>query len=79
MLRAGYSSESVLREISSRRLLDTIDPAMEKMLAQAGATPELINAIKSGAYTAAHEESAKVNAEMEAQARRRASQAEEAC
>jgi hypothetical protein len=38
MLRAGYSSESV-REISSRRLLDTIGPAMEKMLAQAARRP----------------------------------------
>jgi hypothetical protein len=38
MLRAGYSSESV-REISSRRLLDTIGPAMEKMLAQAAQRP----------------------------------------
>jgi len=50
MLRGGYSSETVLRDLSSRRYADTFDSAIEKQLIQAGANPALIEALRSGTY-----------------------------
>jgi len=50
MLRSGYSSEAVLRELSTRHFADTLDPGMEKQLIHAGAKAELIQALRSGAY-----------------------------
>ena len=50
MLRSGYSSEAVLRELSTRHFADTLDPEMEKQLIHAGANAELIQALRSGAY-----------------------------
>ena len=50
MLRSGYSSEAVLRELSARKFADTLDPTMEKQLVQAGANAKLLEALRSGAY-----------------------------
>ena len=50
MLRAGYSSEAVLQELSNRKFVDTLDPTSEKQLVQAGANQILIEALRSGAY-----------------------------
>jgi hypothetical protein len=50
MLRSGYSSEAVLREVSTRKLSDACDEAMEKQLKQVGATAALVNALRNPAY-----------------------------
>lgn len=50
MLRSGYSSEAVQQELSVRRCAESCDTTAEKLLRNAGATPELIDAIKSGSY-----------------------------
>ena len=50
MLRSGYSSESVLQELSARKFADTLDATGEKQLIQAGASQELINTLQSGVY-----------------------------
>jgi nucleoredoxin len=50
MLRAGYSSEAVLRDLSTRRYADTFDSAIEKQLTQAGANAALIESLRSGTY-----------------------------
>lgn len=50
MLRSGYSSDAVLREVSVRKFADTFDSAVEKQLTQAGANAALIEALQSGAY-----------------------------
>jgi nucleoredoxin len=50
MLRSGYSSDSVLKEIASRRVLDTLDPATKKSILEFGASPPLINALETNAY-----------------------------
>jgi nucleoredoxin len=50
MLRSGYSSEAVLRELASRRFADIFDSASEKQLARAGATESLLAALRSGIY-----------------------------
>lgn len=50
MLRSGYSSEAAERELSFRRFAESLDAASEKALADAGASPTLIEAIKAGVY-----------------------------
>ncbi len=50
MLRSGYSSDAVLAEITSRRVLEAFDPAMQKSLVDFGANPQLISALASNAY-----------------------------
>jgi hypothetical protein len=50
MLRSGYSSETILRELSERRFGDQFDSEIEKQLIRAGANSTLIEALRSGAY-----------------------------
>ncbi|HEY1769551.1 MAG TPA: thioredoxin-like domain-containing protein [Chthoniobacterales bacterium] len=68
MLRAGYSSESVLREIEQRRLIDAPDAATIKSLGEFGASPQLLDAVESGQFRldAAAAESARAIAEAAA-------------
>ncbi|MBA3962333.1 MAG: redoxin domain-containing protein [Chthoniobacterales bacterium] len=75
MLRSGYSSESVLHEITERRVLDPLHPAIRKSLADAGASPQLLTALESGQYrvddataAAAREAAAAASASQEQQA-----------
>lgn len=78
MLRTGYSSNSVAQELSVRRFADTLDSTKETMLVQAGAPPDLVNALKSGTYSVPAEEVARSKEQMAAEAGRRASEAEKA-
>src|ERR1700716_287142 len=64
MLRGGYSSPSVMRELSNRNFADTIDAAKETALIQAGATPDLVNALKAGTYSVSAEEIARAREEL---------------
>jgi thiol-disulfide isomerase/thioredoxin len=50
MLRSGYSSDAVLRELSARHFADSFDSTVEKQLVQSGANQSLIDALRSGAY-----------------------------
>ncbi|MEO6870986.1 MAG: thioredoxin-like domain-containing protein, partial [Chthoniobacterales bacterium] len=50
MLRSGYSSQDVLREISQRRVIETLDPANRKSFEQFGASPELIGVLEKGEF-----------------------------
>lgn len=77
MLRSGYSSEAVQQEISVRHLADTCDATAEKTLRDAGAAPALIDAIKSGSYTIPPAEANQAQAELAAQAAKRARDAEQ--
>ena len=47
MLRSGYSSEEVLRELSTRKFADAFDSAAEKELTKIGASPALIEELRS--------------------------------
>src|SRR5260370_41873282 len=68
MLRAGYSSGAVLRELSARHFADTLDSAKETMLTQAGAAPELINALKRESYSVPPEQAAAAKDQLAAEA-----------
>ncbi|HJT46438.1 MAG TPA: thioredoxin-like domain-containing protein [Chthoniobacterales bacterium] len=50
MLRSGYSSDAVLRELTTRKFADTFDPTVEEDLVKAGASESLIETLRGGAY-----------------------------
>ena len=77
MLRSGYSAEVVEREVATRHFVGTLDASAEKNLLQAGASPALINGLKSGAYAIPAADAAAVQADLAAKEQRRAAQEEE--
>jgi nucleoredoxin len=77
MLRSGYSSDAVEREIAARHFMGTVDATAEKNLAQAGGSPALIGKLKSGAFAIPAAEAAAVQAELAAKAQRRNAALEE--
>src|SRR5437867_13137500 len=76
MLRSGYSSNSLMQELSTRHFADTVDEAKEKTLVKAGASAELIVALKSGIYSLSPEKAAAVQQQIVAEEQRRAEQSE---
>jgi hypothetical protein len=64
MLRSGYSSEAVLRELSVRHFGDSFDSEVEKQIVRAGATSALIDALRSGAYQLTASEMAAAKAKL---------------
>ena len=77
MLRSGYSSKTVLEELSKRRFGDALDTFKETQLIHAGASPELLLALKTGTYNVSPEEVAKLQQAKELEAKRRTALAEE--
>jgi len=76
MLRAGYSNGSVMKELSARRFVDVIDETKEKTLVNAGASVELVAALKSGMYSLSADKTAAVLEQMAAADERRQVQRE---
>ena len=68
MLRAGYSSSTLAAELGQRRFADKLDADKEELLAKAGAAPELIADLKSGAYSLAPNQAAQAQAQLAIQA-----------
>ena len=59
MLRSGFSSETIIREdLVGGRFYGTFNAEQEKELKAFGASPALIDALKSGKYAATQEETA---------------------
>ena len=52
MLRSGYSSDAVMRELATRHFADTFDSTVEEQLKRAGASESLLNALRTGSYAA---------------------------
>lgn len=77
MLRSGYSSDAILAEIQSRRVLDAIDPATKKSLLEFGASPELLATLESGAYSVTSSEAEQARARTEELAAKRQAQIEQ--
>src|SRR4029077_2304958 len=76
MLRSGYSSNSLMQELSTRQFAATVNEAKEKTLVKAGASTDLIAALKSGIYSLSPEKTAAVQEKIAAEEGRRAEQAE---
>jgi thiol-disulfide isomerase/thioredoxin len=77
MLRAGYSSSTLMKELANRRFVDALDETKEKTLLNAGASAELIGALKNGTYSLSAEKTAAVLQQMAAFDKSRAVQAEQ--
>jgi nucleoredoxin len=77
MLRSGYSSAAVQSEVTARHVIGSLDPAGEKNLLQAGASPALIDGLKKGAFAVPASEVAAVQAELAAKAQKRAAELQE--
>jgi nucleoredoxin len=77
MLRSGFSADAVEREIAARHFIGTFDATAEKSLLQSGASPALINGLKSGGFAIPASEVAGVQAELKAKEQRRAAEQEE--
>ena len=52
MLRSGYSSDAVIRELATRHFADAFDSTVEEQLKRAGANESLLNALRTGSYAA---------------------------
>jgi nucleoredoxin len=76
MLRSGYPTANVMQELSKRHCLDTLDAANEQQLIKAGASADLIAALKNGTYAISAAEQAKAQEQMAEQAKHRAAEAE---
>ena len=76
MLRSGYSSNAVLQELSIRYFAEKLDVEKEKTSLHAGASAELITALKSGTYSLSPEEMTIAQQQIADQAKRRAAEAE---
>ena len=50
MLRAGYSSATILHELAQHRIVDAPDPSLTKSLGEFGASPQLLDALKNGQF-----------------------------
>lgn len=77
MLRSGYSTDAVQREVVNRHFMGPLDAAGERALTSAGASADLIAALKSGTSSVPAAEVAAVQADLAAKAQCRAAQAEE--
>ena len=78
MLRTGYSSNSLLQELSKRHFADTLDETKEQTLIKAGASAELIAALKSGTYSLSAEKTAAAQEQIAAEVEHRTAVAEAA-
>jgi hypothetical protein len=77
MLRSGYSSEAVLRELSTRHFAELFDPTIQKELVRAGANQALIDALQSGTYQLSAPEIAAAKEKLAAQEEQASMAAEE--
>jgi nucleoredoxin len=77
MLRSGYSSAAVEREVAARHFIGPIDANGEKNLLEAGASPALVTGLKSGLFAIPASELAGVKSDLAAKEARRAAELEE--
>jgi len=75
MLRSGYSSNAIMQELAIRYFAEKLDVEKEKTLLQAGASAELISALKSGKYSLSPEQMTIAQQQIADQTKRRAAEA----
>ena len=75
MLRSGYSSNAIMQELAIRYFAEKLDVEKEKTLLQAGASAELITALKSGKYSLSSEQMTIAQQQIADQTKRRAAEA----
>ena len=77
MLRSGYSSDAVLRELATRHFADVFDATVEEQLKRAGASDSLLNAMRTGSYAAAASEVSAARDKLAAQEKQKSLFAEQ--
>ena len=77
MLRSGYSSESILAEIQSRRVCEALDPTTRKAILEFGASQPLVAALESGVWRTSNSEADHAKAREAEVARQRQLQIEQ--
>ena len=77
MLRSGYSSEAVMRELSTRHFADACDEPTKKLLTHSGASLPLVQALSAGSYAIPPGETARAQEQLAAESKRRAAAVEE--
>ena len=77
MLRSGYTSDGVLAEVTTRGVLDALDPVTKKSLLDFGASPQLIATLESGNYAVSSSEAGQAKQREAKVAARRAEQIEQ--
>ncbi len=75
MLRSGYSNNAIMQELSIRYFAEKLDVEKEKTLLQAGASAELITALKSGKCSLSSEQMTIAQQQIADQTKRRAAEA----
>jgi nucleoredoxin len=70
-LRTGYSSNAILEELAKRHFINILDTTDEADLTRAGASSDLLAALKSGSYTVSSQEIARMQERKEQEIRRR--------
>jgi len=75
MLRSGYSSDAIMQELAIRYFAEKLDVEKEKTLLQAGASAELITALKSGKCSLSSEQMTIAQQQIADQTKRRAAEA----
>ncbi len=76
MLRSGYSSETIQKELAARHFAEMLDAVTEKAMKDAGAAPALVDAIKSGVYQSSVAEAQAAQDQIAQQTRRNAMEVE---
>lgn len=74
MLRSGYSPAAVEKELAERHFLGPLDANGEKNLILAGASPDLINRLKSGAFAVPAADVEATKADLAEKEKRRAAE-----
>jgi len=69
MLRSGYSSDAVVRELQTRHFVGDVDQMTEKRLSKAGASGALLEALRSGTFKVSGPELIAAKEKLAAQAR----------
>jgi hypothetical protein len=73
MLRSGYSSAAVIKELAARHFADEFSDAVEAQLQKAGASPDLMLALRRGTYAASPAEIAAAQKDQAARVERQSS------
>ncbi len=77
MLRSGYTSSAVEQELGARHFADILDEAKRKSLINAGASPQLLEALGSGKFAVPKEEMERARRQRDEQAQQRILAAEQ--
>jgi hypothetical protein len=66
MLRMGYSTENIVRDLNSKHFVGPLDPSSEAQIRQLNASPKLLDDLKSGRFDATTDQKTQAQQKIEA-------------